>query len=207
MDDHSRFIVGYGLHASQSSALVLEVLRAALAGYGVPQEILTDNGSQYVTWRGKSAFTRELEKQGIKQGVGAPRRPQTLGKVERFWGTLWRECVESAVFVDLGDARQRVGHFIDHYNFQRPHQGIDGLVPADRFFGAASEVKRTLAARVQANALELARQGMPKAPFYLTGQAGGRPFSVHAEGERVILTRADGRQEIDLTPPATMSDG
>src|SRR4029450_5663983 len=80
-------------------------------------------------------------------------------------------------------------------------QGIDGLVPADRFFGAAPEVLRTLKARVQANALELARHGTPKAPFYLTGQAGGRPFSVHAEGERVILTRGDGRQEIDLTPP------
>ncbi len=32
------------------------------------------------------------------------------------------------------------GLFIDHYDFQRPHQGIDGLVPADHFFGAASEV-------------------------------------------------------------------
>jgi transposase InsO family protein len=200
MDDHSRFIVGYGLHASQSSALVIEVLRASLGGYGAPQEILTDNGTQYVTWRGKSAFARECEKRGIKQIVASPRRPQTLGKIERFWGTLWRECIESAVFVDLGDARQRIGLFIDHYNFGRPHQGIEGLTPADRFFGAASEVKKTLAARVQANALELARDGIPRAPFYLTGQAGGQPFSVHAEGERMILTNADGRQEIDLLP-------
>jgi hypothetical protein len=92
---------------------------------------------------------------------------------------------------------------MDHYNFQRPHQGIEGLVPADRFFGAASEVRQTLAARVAANALELARHGVPKTPFYLTGQVGGQPFSVHAEGERVILTRAEGgRQEIDLVPPA-----
>jgi Integrase core domain len=182
-------------------------LRAALAGFGVPEEVLTDNGSQYVTWRGKSAFARELEKQGIRQVVAAPRRPQTLGKIERFWGTLWRECVESAVFVDLGDARARVGHFIDHYNFQRPHQGIDGLVPADRFFGAALEVKRTLAARVQANALELARHGVPKSPFYLTGQAGGQAFSVHAEGERVILTRGDGRAEIDLTAARLPDEG
>jgi hypothetical protein len=56
---------------------------------------------------------------------------------------------------------------------------------------------------VAANALELARHGQPKKPFYLTGQVGGRPFSVHAEGERVILTKAAGeRQEIDLVPPA-----
>jgi transposase InsO family protein len=203
MDDHSRFIVGYGLHASQSGVLVLEVLRAALASYGAPEEILTDNGTQYVTWRGKSMFTRELQKRGIKQVVAAPRRPQTLGKIERFWGSLWRECVETAIFQDLGDAQQRIGLFIDHYNFQRPHQGIDGLVPADRFFGAVSEVRRTLQARVAVNALELARNGQPKAPFYLTGQVGGQPFSMHAEGERMILTRAAGqRQEIDLTAPA-----
>jgi transposase InsO family protein len=202
LDDHSRFVVGYGLHASQSTALVLEVLRAALTSHGAPSEILTDNGSQYVTWRGKSAFAKELEKRGIQQIVAAPRHPQTLGKIERFWGTLWRECVESAVFIDLGDAQRRIGLFIDHYNFQRPHQGIEGLVPADRFFGAAPEVRRTLEARLAGNALELARHGLPKAPFYLTGQVGGQPFSMHAEGERMIVTGAAGRQEIDLVPPA-----
>ena len=85
-----------------------------------------------------------------------------------------------------------------------PHQGIDGLIPADRFFGVAAEVKATLAARVAANALELARQGIPRKPFYLTGQVGGKSFSLHAEGERVILKPADGeRQEVDLVrPPA-----
>ena len=45
MDDHSRFIVSYGLHASQSAALVMEVFRAGLASYGPPEEVLTDNGS------------------------------------------------------------------------------------------------------------------------------------------------------------------
>src|SRR5262249_12002509 len=75
-------------------------------------------------------------------------------------------------------------------------------VPADRYFGAAPAVLKTLHSRVAANALELARQGVPKAPFYLTGQVGGQPFSVHAEGERVILTGAEGRKEGDLGPPA-----
>jgi hypothetical protein len=187
--------------------LVLEVLRAALTSYGAPAEILTDNGSQYVTWRGKSAFSKELEKRGIRQVVAAPRRPQTLGKIERFWGTLWRECVETAVFLDLGDAQKRIGLFIDHYNFQRTHSGIDGLVPADRYFGAAAEVKQALAARVAANALTLARQGVPKAPLYLTGQVGGQPVSIHAEGERVIVTGPEGtRQEVDLTVPAAREE-
>src|SRR5271155_4133715 len=79
MDDHSRFIVSYGLHASQSTALVLEVLRAGLTSYPAPEEILTDNGTQYVTWRGKSQFSRELEKRGIKQVVARPRGDTTQG--------------------------------------------------------------------------------------------------------------------------------
>jgi transposase InsO family protein len=202
LDDHSRFIVSYGLHASQSTALVLEVLRAAIASYGVPEEILTDNGAQYVTWRGTSQFTKELQKQGIRQIVAAPRRPQTLGKIERFWGTLWRECIETAIFLDLADAQTRIGHFIDYYNLQRPHSGIGGLVPADRFFGAAPDVLRTLKERVASNAWELARQGVLKPPFYMTGQVGGQSFSVHAEGERVILRREGGaRQEVELVAP------
>jgi transposase InsO family protein len=205
MDDHSRFITGYGLYASQSATLVLEVVRAAIGVYGPPAEILTDNGSQYITWRGKSVFTRELEKRGITQIVASPRRPQTLGKVERFWGTLWRECLETSVFLDLEDARRRIGHFIDYYNFQRPHQAIGGLVPADRFFGAASEVLQTLRNRVAANALELARNGVPKAPFYVTGRIGDRAFSVHAEGERVILKReGQERTEVDLAAPGAV---
>ncbi len=202
LDDHSRFITGYGLHGSQSTPLVIEVVRAAIAAYGVPGEILTDNGTQYVTWRGKSQFTKELEKLGIKQLVAKPKRPQTLGKIERFWGTLWRECIESAVFVDLEDARRRIGLFIDHYNFQRVHSGIDGLVPADRFFQAAPQVLATLKERVSKNALELSRHGVPKQPFYLTGQVAGKPFSVHQAGDRVILQQAGSeRSEIELVPP------
>jgi len=202
MDDHSRFIVGYGLHATQSAALVLEVLRASIASHRTPGEILTDNGAQYVTWRGKSAFTRECQKRGIRQLVARPRRPQTLGKIERFWGTLWRECVEAAIFLDLADAQRRIGLFIDHYNFQRPHSALGGLVPADRYFGAAPEILRMLKERVAKNALELSREGLPRKPFYLAGQAGGQAFSVHAEGERVILRRGEGeREEVELVPP------
>jgi transposase InsO family protein len=199
MDDHSRFITGYALHASCTAPLVIEAFKAAVVSVGAPQEVLTDNGPQYVTWRGTSRFAAELQRRGIRHIVATPRRPQTLGKVERFWGTLWRECLDCAVFLDLADAQKRVGHFIDYYNFQRPHQGIDGLTPADRFFGAAPQILATLKARVSANALELARSGLPKTPFYITGQVNGKPFSVHAEGERLFMLGEQGqRTEIDL---------
>jgi hypothetical protein len=78
---------------------------------------------------GPRAAHKGVERLGIRHILARPRHPQTVGKTERFWGTLWRECASGAVFLDVEDARRRVGHSIDHYNFQRPHQGIGGLVP------------------------------------------------------------------------------
>ena len=52
--DHSRSVVGFGLHASASGEMVRESPRGAIASWGPPEEVLTDNGTQYVTWRGKS---------------------------------------------------------------------------------------------------------------------------------------------------------
>ncbi|MFQ5844441.1 MAG: IS481 family transposase, partial [Planctomycetota bacterium] len=202
LDDHSRFVTGCGVHASGTGALVREVLEAAIANFGAPEEVLTDNGPQYHTWRGKSAFTRLLERRGIRHLLSRPRHPQTLGKTERFWGTLWRECVEHAVFRDLEEARVRIGHFVDDYNFHRPHQGIDSLVPADRYFEAAPEVRKTLEARVAANARELARDGVPRQSVYLTGRVGNETIALHGEGSRVILTRDGGRrEEVELAAP------
>lgn len=201
MDDHSRYVVGYGLHATASGALVREVFEAAVANYGAPEEVLTDNGAQYTTWRGKSVFTKLLERRGIRHVVSRPRHPQTLGKIERFWGTLWRECAELAIYQGLDDARKRIGLFIDHYNFQRTHSGIEGLVPADRYFAAAPEVLSTLKARVADNALHLARNGVPRKTFYLTGRVGEQTIALHGEGSRVILTRDGNREEVELAAP------
>ena len=199
MDDHSRFIVGFGLHASALSAPVREVFEAAIANYGAPEEVLTDNGAQYRTWRGKSAFAKLCERRGIHQIVATPRHPQTLGKAERFWGTLWRECLESAVFQGIDDARARIGLFIDYYNFQRPHQGIDGHYPADRFFSATPQVLESLKKRVAENALELARHGVPRKTVYLTGKVGDVGVSLHSEGDKVILVSEQGtREEVHL---------
>lgn len=207
LDDHSRFVVGYGLYASSSGALVREVFEAAVVNYGAPEEVLTDQGPQYHTWRGKSEFARLCERRGIRQLVARARHPQTLGKIERFWGTLWRECVEAAVFQGLEDARRRIGLFIDHYNFQRTHQGLEGLVPADRYFSAAPQVLETLKGRVAANALDLARHGAPRQSVYLTGRVGDAGITLHGEGGRLVLQTTDGaRQEVDLTAPGRRAD-
>jgi len=207
LDDHSRFVVGWSLSASSSGVMVRGALEDAIANYGAPEEVLTDRGPQYHTWRGKSAFAKLLERRGIKQILARPRHPQTLGKTERFWGSLWREFLQAAIFRGLDDARRRIGLYVDHYNFFRPHQGLGGgAVPADRFFEASPEVKRALLERVDQNALDLARHGETRKPVYLTGRVGDRSVTLHAEGERVILQSSDGtREEVDLAAPGRRS--
>jgi hypothetical protein len=75
-------------------------------------------------------------------------------------------------------------------------------MPADCYFHAAPKVARLFKERVAGNALELARHGVPRPPFYVTGQVGGHNFSLHAEGKRVFLThQGKSRQEVDLVPP------
>ena len=200
LDDFSRFIVGHAIQASSAGALVREALESGIANFGPPEEVLTDNGPQYHSWRGKSALTKLLERRGIRHIVARPRHPQTLGKTERFWGTLWRESLEQAVFRTIEEARDRIGHFIDYYNFKRTHQGIDNMVPADRFFSAESEVRKTLEARVEQNAIELARHGEPRKAFYLTGRVGEQSISLHGEGSKVVMTDQEGRrEEVDLS--------
>lgn len=204
LDDHSRFVVGYGLHAYATTELALGVLRNAIASYAAPEQVVSDRGPQYANWQGTSDFTRALRSMGIGHILAPAKKHGSTGKVERLWGTIFREFLYRSIFVDLDDARSRIGHFIDHYNFQRPHDELEaGLVPADRYFYAAEEVKRTLKARVAANALEIALHGKPRRLFYITGQVNGRPFSIHEEGGRLVLVKSGGvREEIDFSGPS-----
>ena len=117
MDDHSRFIVSYTLAHHQRSELVLEALRRGIATYGAPKEVLTDNGRQYTAWRGETDFEVELRREGIRHVKSRPQHPQTLGKVERFWKTLWDEFLSRTVFADFADCERRLGLFVRGYNF------------------------------------------------------------------------------------------
>lgn len=80
MDDYSRYLVSLVMPHHQKSTLVMEALTRAIAGYGAPREVLTDQGRQYTAWRGQTEFEEELSRQGIHHIKSRPHHPQTLGK-------------------------------------------------------------------------------------------------------------------------------
>lgn len=202
IDDHSRFIVGWGLFRQQGADAVLEVLKGALGQWGAPREVLSDNGRQFVAWRGETRFQRVLKQQGIAHVRSAPQHPMTLGKIERFWQTIWREFLSEAQFASFADACQRIDHWVHYYNHQRPHQGIDGGCPADRFYGLAEDVEEALRQGCQENALRLALGQEPRPPFYLLGQLGNTDVRVTRKGEVIEVRVGDAvREEIRLGAP------
>lgn len=208
MDDHSRYIVAWRLQSSQTADLVIDSFKDAVVRFGKPEEVLTDQGRQYYAWRGKSELEKLLEKEGIKHVVSRPQHPQTLGKCERFWETVYNEFWTRAKPKDLEEARVRLKYFIDHYNHQRPHQGLNGMTPADRFFGVAEEVRQIIEKTVEANSLRLSLDELPKPPAFLIGQIGDQRIAFHGTSGKFYLTNEslNGEENGELSrEPNTVS--
>jgi transposase InsO family protein len=141
VDDHSRYCIAVGLVSRATSRPVCEVLAAALRQHGVPEEILTDNGKVFTGRHGlrptEVLFDRICRENGIKHRLTAPYSPTTTGKVERFHGTLRRECLNGRVFDDITQAQAVVDAWITEYNEDRPHQSLARRVPGEVFRSAA----------------------------------------------------------------------
>jgi len=187
IDDYSRYIIGLGLYRSQTATNVLETYRRAVGEYKVTKEMLTDNGRQYVNWRGTTKFQQELKKDRVKHIKSRPHHPMTLGKIERFWQTILQEFLFRCQFDSFENARERIELWVKYYNHRRPHQGIKGLCPADRYFEIQTELKRTLEHGIAENNLELALRGKPRDPFYMVGRMNGQNVVIRAEKGKVRM--------------------
>ena len=198
LDDYSRYVTGFGLYRSPTGEAVIETYRRAVGEYQPPKEMLTDRGPQYTNWRGTSRFAGVLAKDRVAHLVSRPQHPMTLGKVERFWSSLWQEFLVRAQFNCFEECDERLKLWVRYYNHRRPHQGIGGLCPADRFFEIATELKKTLQTGIAENVLELALRGQPRAPFYLVGRMEGQSVVLRAEKGKLKLSLDEKELSYDL---------
>jgi transposase InsO family protein len=203
LDDHSRFMAAWRLVRNATSSQAVDVVRDAIENYGLPEELLTDNGRQYYTWRGKCEFQKFLLKSGIRHIRSRPYHPQTLGKIESFWRNLHQELLSREPLSSFEEAEAKIKEWINHYNFKRPHQGIDGLTPADRFFGVEKPMREAMlegAGMVKdALVLEPKRLGQP---MYLVGRIGGREIRVIATQGSVVVEGLEGVEKKALQEAA-----
>src|SRR5215472_14587674 len=133
LDDHSRYCVICRVVVRAAGRAVCLAFAAALAEFGVPGEVLTDNGKQFTGRFGKGGevlFDRICRDNGIIHRLTAPRHPTTSGKVERFHGSLRRELLDDAVpFAGRAAAQAAVDAWRQQYITTRPHQALSMASP------------------------------------------------------------------------------
>jgi transposase InsO family protein len=137
VDDHSRFCISSLVVPKATARPTCEALALAMRRYGVPAQILTDNGKVFTgrfgPGTGEVLFDRICRENGIKHLLTAPRSPTTTGKIERWHRTLRQEFLTGKVFRDLADAQAQLDDWVHSYNHDRPHQGIGMVAPWERF--------------------------------------------------------------------------
>ena len=143
IDDHSRFCVIATVVRRATARAVCCAFIAAMRPYGIPGEVLSDNGKQFTGRFGKPRpaevlFERICRRNGIRQLLTRPYSPTTTGKVERWHQTLQDEFLDDAgPFASLEEAQAAVDEWREEYNHRRPHQSLDMAAPADRFSPSA----------------------------------------------------------------------
>jgi transposase InsO family protein len=143
IDDHSRFCVIATVVRRATARAVCRAFLAAMTVYGIPEEVLTDNGKQFTGRFGKPRpaevlFERICRKNGIRQLLARPYSPTTTGKVERWHQTLQRDFLDDAgPFASIEAAQAAVDAWRQEYNNDRPHQSLDMATPASRFRSSA----------------------------------------------------------------------
>jgi len=139
VDDHSRYAVILHAADNQRHQTVQNAVQAAFERYGLPDIILTDNGSPWGD-TGERSLTRLgvwLIEHGVAPWHSAPFHPQSHGKNERFNRTLKAELLAGRTFDDLAHAQRAFDNWRQHYNHNRPHDALDLAVPADRYRASA----------------------------------------------------------------------
>ena len=128
IDDRTRLITSFGLFNRATAENSIVLLKSGILEHGKPKTIMTDHGSQYYAnkcneTKQNTQFRIALDVLGIKHYIARVNRPQTNGKVERFFLTYKTEYV-TEMFSNIKD-------FIKHYNEERIYMSLNYKTPKE----------------------------------------------------------------------------
>src|SRR6516164_7596014 len=215
IDDHSRYCVIATVVYRATGRAVCAAFVTAMRGYGVPAEVLSDNGKQFTGRFGKPRpaevlFERICRENGITQRLTKPRSPTTTGKIERLHQTLQLELLNThEPFDSIQDAQAAVDAWREEYNADRPHQSLGMAFPAARFAPATGQAfgLRVPASLAPAGPAEPAPSTAgPGEPLVGAAASSTQPASCAVELDRVVPPSGNlwvAGQQIWLGPAMT----
>jgi len=131
VDDCSRFCVAALAGPALTGLLAWTAFRSAVAAYGLPAQLLSDNGLCFTgKLRGfEVAFERQVHAAGTRTTHSRPYHPQCCGKIERLHRTAKDYLARQPRPRSLPAGQRALDGFVEHYNHHRPHQSLDGAYP------------------------------------------------------------------------------
>lgn len=141
VDEFSRECLAIHVAHSIPAVRVIEVLERLRSDRGLPEVVVTDNGSEFTS----RAFDAWAYARGVKTQFIRPGKPVENCFVESFNGTLRDECLNLHWFLSLDDAKRTIEDWRRDYNEFRPHSSLGGLTPAEYAEGASPGGEKILA--------------------------------------------------------------
>ena len=134
VDDYTRECLAIEVDTSLSGVRVVRVLEELKKQRGLPQQIRSDNGPEFVS----RAVDQWAYEQGLRWHTIHPGRPMENGYVESFNGRFRDECLNENWFTDLADAREKIAEWKQDYNQARPHSALGYRTPEEFAENAAA---------------------------------------------------------------------
>ena len=160
LDGYSRFIVHSELRERMTECDTEIVIQRAREKYpNARPRIISDNGPQFIA----KEFKEFIRIGGMTHVRTSPYYPQSNGKLERWHGSLKRECIRPAAPQSVEDAQQRVAGYVEHYNTVRLHGALGYVAPADKLAGRERQIWDARDAKLEAarERRAAARQAQP----------------------------------------------
>ena len=130
VDWFSRRVLSWRVSISLEAAFCGEALEEALARYGRPEIVNTDQGSQSTS----HDFTDVLLKAGIAISMDGRGSWRDSVFVERLWRSIKYEEVYLRAYDTVSEARASIGRYLAFYNGRRPHSSLDRQTPDQAYF-------------------------------------------------------------------------
>jgi len=136
IDDYSRYCLRCEAVPDMTAETAIQTVQAAWQEFGLPEEIVSDNGRAFTTaYEGVlTVFGEELHRKGIRHSLITPYYPEGNGKAEAFIKTLKHECL-NRTFATLEELEQALAEFVTYYNHFRLHSSLGYQPPVTRYLG------------------------------------------------------------------------
>jgi putative transposase len=134
MDWHSRRVLSHRISITMDTRFCLDALEEAIAKYGKPEIMNTDQGSQYTSL----AFTQYLKDNSIRISMDGKGAWRDNVFVERLWKSVKYEHVYLHAYESTSEAKSKITGYFDFYNHRRPHSKLDRLTPDQFYFNSLS---------------------------------------------------------------------